>query len=97
MAKFKISLVTSIKGDKSIDQNLDQSTFIPTVISNFNSQVKHQNTQILNENKHIDGQLAYANAEASFSYTYGESISIHQNAQKELNFSMDRKIFLHDE
>ena len=97
MAKFKISLVTSIKGDKSIDQDLDQSTFIPTVISNFNSQVKHQNTQILNKNEYINGQLAYANAETSFSYTYGESISIHQNAQKELNFSMDRKIFLHDE
>lgn len=97
MAKFKISLVTSIKGDKSIDQDSDQSTFIPTVISNFNSQVKHQNTQILNRQEHIDGQLAYANAETSFSYTYGETISIHQNAQKELNFSMDRKIFLHDE
>ena len=32
MAKFKISLVTSIKGNKSIDQDSDQSTFIPTVI-----------------------------------------------------------------
>ena len=70
------------------------------LLSNFNSQVKHQNTQIPNinnEQKHIDRQIAYANEETSFSYTYGETISIHQNAQKELNFLMDRKIFLHDE
>lgn len=88
MAKFKISLITSINGDKNINSTKDQSTFIPTVISNYNSQIK------FNDNNAI---LARANPEDSFSYTYNEKLSIHQNAQKELSFDMDRKLLLHDE
>ena len=70
MAKFKISLITSINGDKNINSTKDQSTFIPTVISNYNSQVQYTNNE-----------LARANSKNSFSYTYEEKLSIHQNAQ----------------
>ena len=86
MAKFKISLITSINGNKDISNIFDQSTFIPTVISNYNSQVQYTNHE-----------LARANSKSSFSYTYEEKLSIHQNAQKELTFKMDRKLLLHDE
>ena len=86
MAKFKISLITSINGNKDISNLSDQSTFIPTVISNYNSQVQYTNHK-----------LARANSKNSFSYTYEEKLSIHQNAQKELTFKMDRKLLLHDE
>ena len=86
MAKFKISLITSINGDKNINSTKDQSTFIPTVISNYNSQVQYTNHE-----------LARANSKNSFSYTYEEKLSIHQNAQKELTFKIDRKLLLHDE
>ena len=86
MAKFKISLITSINGNKDIGNIFDQSTFIPTVISNYNSQVQYTNHE-----------LARANSKNSFSYTYEEKLSIHQNAQKELTFKMDRKLLLHDE
>ena len=88
MAKFKISLITSINGDKNINSTKDQSTFIPTVISNYNSQIKFNDSNAI---------LARANPENSFSYTYNEKLSIHQNAQKELSFDMDRKLLLHDE
>ena len=46
MAKFKISLITSINGNKDISNIFDQSTFITTVISNYNSQVKYTNNEL---------------------------------------------------
>ena len=36
-------------------------------------------------------------ARSSFCYTYDESLSLHQNAQKELSFKFNENIFYHDE
>lgn len=62
----------------------DNSTdnFIPSVLSNFTSQILEKESKTYS---------------TSSCYTYDEKLSLHQNAQKELTFSMDRMLLQHDE
>lgn len=64
----------------------DLSNFIKTPLSIFNS-------QIVNNKRPLD---AFKLPEQTFCYTYNEKVSFHQNGQKELSFSMDRKLLIDD-
>lgn len=97
MGKYKISLLTAVSDDNS-------SYFLPTVLGYANEQIKYEHdyeyidksTQQLIK-KNVQGLTAHKNEEQSLCYTYNEKYAQHQNAQKELTFSMDRKILMHDE
>ena len=97
MAKYKISLLTPVS-----DNNL--SRFMPTELGSYNNQINYEHTYAYSDEttkqkiiKNAQALTAHANREQSFCYTYNEKYSQHQNAQKELTFSMDRNILLHDE
>ena len=97
MAKYKISLLTPVS-----DNNL--SRFMPTELGSYNNQINYEHTYTYSDEttkqeiiKNAQALTAHANREQSFCYTYNEKYSQHQNAQKELTFSMDRNILLHDE
>ena len=64
----------------------DLSNFIKTPLSIFNS-------QIVNNKRPLD---VFNLPEQTFCYTYNEKVSFHQNGQKELSFSMDRKLLIDD-
>lgn len=88
MAKYKISLLTSVA-------NGNASYFLPTVLGIYNDQISYDKEKQETYSKILS--TAHSNSEQSFCYTYNEKLSIHQNAQKDLSFFMDRKILLHDE
>ena len=97
MAKYKISLLTPVS-----DNNL--SRFMPTELGSYNNQINYEHTYTYSDEtkqqktiKNAQALTAHANHEQSFCYTYNEKYSQHQNSQKELTFSMDRNILLHDE
>lgn len=97
MAKYKISLLTPVS-----DNNL--SRFMPTELGSYNNQINYEHTYTYFDEtkqqettKNAQALTAHANHEQSFCYTYNEKYSQHQNSQKELTFSMDRNILLHDE
>lgn len=97
MAKYKISLLTPVS-----DNNL--SRFMPTELGSYNNQINYEHTYTYFDEikqqetiKNAQALTAHANHEQPFCYTYNEKYSQHQNSQKELTFSMDRNILLHDE
>lgn len=64
----------------------DLSKFIKTPISVFDS-------QIVNNKRPLD---VFGLPKQNYCYTYNEKVSFHQNGQKELSFSMDRKLLIDD-
>jgi hypothetical protein len=76
MAKFTIKLLTSRLGS-----NNSYSTYLETPISDFLDpiELQMQSSTTLNK-KH------------GYCYTFNEKISLHQNGQKELSFSMMKNI-----
>lgn len=86
MAQFKLFLLTpSSSGD------INSVEFLKTTISEFYS----NNTQI--EDVDFSSISTLTSNKTSYCYSFNEKFSIHTNGQKELNFSMLRKVWLGDE
>lgn len=81
MAKFTIKLLTSRLGS-----NNSYSTYLETPISDFLDPIELQTQSSTTLNK-----------KHGYCYTFNEKISLHQNGQKELSFSMMKNIWLDSE
>ena len=93
MAQFQIKLLTSALNGSANSGNFS-NFFLETPITEFYSQ---ESTYLdrLNIDPITSRQIPFS-SKNTFCYTYDESLSMHQNAQKELTFSMDRKIFINN-
>lgn len=93
MAQFQIKLLTSALNGSANSGNFS-NFFLETPITEFYSQ---ETTYLdrLNIDPITSRQIPFS-SKNTFCYTYDESLSMHQNAQKELTFSMDRKIFINN-
>lgn len=97
MAEFTISLLTPrLYGTEerlSITNKLDGTTqYLTSTLSHFETPVNADLNNVLTAIT-----SAPIKTDDSFCYTYNEKYSQHQNAQKELTFSMNRRILQHDE
>ena len=94
MANFKISLLTTVSEDNT-------SGFIAAPICDYTSQERSHKSISGDSLKHSGTDIEDINPVNteinSYCYTYNEKFSSHQNAQKDLSFSMDRKLLQHDE
>lgn len=93
MAQFQIKLLTSALNGSANSGNFS-NFFLETPITEFYSQ---ETTYLdrFNIDPITSRQIPFS-SKNTFCYTYDESLSMHQNAQKELSFSMDRKIFINN-
>ena len=90
MAQFQIKLLTSAMS--GANSGTFSNLLLETPITEFYSQEKAYLDKF-NIDPLTDRQVPFT-SKNTFCYTYDESFAMHQNAQKELTFSMDRKIFL---
>lgn len=82
MAKFKLYLLNLTETNES------NIRFTPSMISEFYSPDVIANSDV---------EVSFENQYDTYCYTYGESLSIHINAQKELSFKMEKMILKNDE
>lgn len=87
MIHFKLSLLSTTVSNNRLT-NVKYSV-LP--ISEFYDQ-----NYIYQHNKRSAENKSFSTQKHSFSYTYDEKLSLHQNAQKELTFSMSNKIHNQD-
>ena len=88
MAQFQLKLLTStLQG--GANTGTYSSIFLETPITEFYSQ-----EDAYLDKFRIDEVTNPFSTKNTFCYTYNEALSLHQNAQKELTFSMDRKVFV---
>jgi hypothetical protein len=88
MAQFQLKLLTStLQG--GANTGTYSSIFLETPITEFYSQEDAYLDKL-----RIDEVANPFSTKNTFCYTYNEAVSLHQNAQKELTFSMDRKVFV---
>ena len=104
MAKFKLRLIIPNNDDSFSLQSLnDRETFLGSTITDYQGQI-----DVYNHNKEIFATLPEETAATTnktktlltsyvATYTYDEKLKLHSNAQKELTFSIDDKVFIQDE
>ena len=81
MGYFKLSLL-----DYTLNNTSNAVKFLPSTVSEFYPQMTVEQSK-----------TNLATAKHSFCYTYGESLSLHSNAQKEFSFSIDKMILKDNE
>ena len=85
MSNFQIKLLTPVFLDQSNLAVLKgKVSFLETTFGEFNSQINNNTSPSLKSESQV------------FSYTYDEKLSLHQNAQKDLSFSMMRYQWVDD-
>jgi hypothetical protein len=104
--KFQINLLTLNKSEKNIAYYI-----INTLTTFYSQEEEHKSLKpslflgadwttwpVNNDEDEKSGHLySHPTLKRSFSYTYEEKVSFHQNAQAELSFKMDNNILFEDE
>lgn len=82
MAHFKLELLTPV-----LTENSDTS-FLTNVITDFSSQL---------DTNQLHNDMLLEHSSPSFAFSFDEKLNIHTNADKELTFSMHKKVWIGSE